>query len=78
MTLKELRVSDLYNLMDELDAIMKNPRFNSQTIAFRTGVKRMRCYLDHVASGLRMINGGEFESHNIEAIHKHKREQWER
>lgn len=72
MTLKELRVTDLYNLMDELDAILKDYSFNSKTMAYRTGVKRMRVYLDHVASGLRMIKGGEFESHNM-AIHKRRR-----
>lgn len=73
MTLEELKVTDLYDLMDELDIIMQSPQFNSQMIAFRTGVKRMRCYLDHVASGLRMIKGGEYEAHNIERIHKHNR-----
>lgn len=72
MTLKELRATDLYDLMDELDGIMKEYNFNSKTMAYRTGVKRMRVYLDHVASGLRMIQGGEFEPHNL-MLHKKRR-----
>ena len=72
MTLKELRVNDLYDLMDELDRIMCEPRFNSRPFAYRVGVRRMRCYLDHVVSGLRMIQGGRFEPHNIQSIHKHR------
>lgn len=73
MTLKEIRVIDLYDLMDELDAIMRDYGFNAKPHAYRTGVKRMRCYLDHVASGLRMVKGGEFEPHNIQNIHRHNR-----
>lgn len=73
MRLKDLRVIDLYDLMDELDGILRSPHFNSYPFAYRTGVKRMRTYLDHVASGLRMIQGGEYEPHNIYSIHKHNR-----
>ena len=73
MRLKDLRVADLYDLMDELDEIKDRVDFNSQPFPVRTGVRRMRVYLDHVASGLRMIRGGEYEKHNIEAIHMHKR-----
>ena len=73
MRLKDLRVIDLYDLMDELDGILKEPHFNSYPFAYRMGVKRTRTYLDHVASGLRMIQGGRFEPHDIQNIHKHNR-----
>lgn len=73
MTLRELRVIDLYDLMDELDGIMKSFELNSKPHSYRAGIKRMRCYLDHVASGLRMIKGGEYEPHDIHHIHKHNR-----
>lgn len=73
MTLKDLRVIDLYDLMDELDAELRSPHFNSYPFAYRMGVKRMRCYLDHVASGLRMIKGGRFEPHDMQNIHRHNR-----
>lgn len=73
ITLDELKTIDLYNLMDELDRIMCEPRFNSRPFAYRVGVRRMRCYLDHVASGLRMIQGGRFEPHDIQNIHKNNR-----
>lgn len=73
MRLKDLSVTDLYDLMDELDSIIRRVDFNSQPFSYRTGVKRMRTYLDHVASGLRMIKGGDFESHNISSIHYHNR-----
>lgn len=73
MRLKDLRVIDLYDLMDELDGIMREAHFNSRTFSFRTGVRRMRNYLDHVASGLRMIEGGEYEPHNIQSIHRRSR-----
>lgn len=73
MTLKELRAIDLYDLMDELDDIMSSPGFNSKTHSYRVGIKRTRCYLDHVASGLRMIKGGHYEPHDIQNIHKHNR-----
>ncbi len=77
MTLRELRVADLYGLMDELDGIMSDVNFNGKPYPYRIGVKRMRCYLDHVASGLRMIKGGELEPHDIGHIHRHNRsEQW--
>ena len=55
MRLEELRVKDLYELMDELDGIQRRLDFNSYPFAYRTGIQRMRVYLDHVASGLRMI-----------------------
>ena len=74
MTLKDIRVVDLYNLMDELDAILRHPHFNSYPHSYRAGVKRMRTYLDHVASGLRMIKGGNFEPHDIMNIHFYKRD----
>lgn len=73
MTLRDIRVVDLYDLMDELDSIMRGLDFNSRPHVYRVGVKRMRCYLDHVASGLRMIKGGEYEPHDIAHIHKHNR-----
>lgn len=73
MRLKDIKTTDLYNLMDELDAIMRSVDFNSRPFAYRAGVKRMRTYLDHVASGLRMIKGGDYESHNISSIHYHNR-----
>lgn len=73
MKLKDIEVTDLYELMDDLDAVLRSPHFNSYPFAYRVGVKRMRTYLDHVASGLRMIKGGEFEAHNIKSIHYHKR-----
>ena len=73
MRLKDLRVIDLYDLMDELDAILRSPHFNSYPFPYRMGVKRMRNYLDHVASGLRMIRGGRFEPHDIQNIHRHNR-----
>lgn len=70
MTLKNLRTVDLYDLMDELDEILRSYDFNSRPFVYRTGVKRMRIYLDHVASGLRMIQGGEYEPHTIRSIHR--------
>lgn len=73
MTLKELKVADLYGLMDELDGILESYEFNGRPHPYRVGVKRMRTYLDHVASGLRMIKGGEYEPHDIHHIHKHNR-----
>lgn len=73
MTLRELKVTDIYDLMDELDDIMRDYGFNSKTHSYRVGIKRTRCYLDHVASGLRMINGGDYEPHDIQHIHKHNR-----
>ena len=73
MTLKDLRVIDLYDLMDELDGILKSYDFNSRPHTYRVGVKRMRNYLDHVASGLRMIKGGRYEAHDIQNIHRHNR-----
>lgn len=73
MTLKELRVIDLYDWMDELDGVLREPHFNSYPFTYRMGVKRMRNYLDHVASGLRMMRGGRFEPHDIQSIHKHNR-----
>ena len=72
MTLEELKVTDLYDLMDELDERMRKINFNGCPFTYRMGVKRMRVYLDHVASGLRMIKGGDFEPHNL-AIHKRRR-----
>lgn len=72
ITLDNLRTTDLYNLMDELDHIMRQPRFNSMRFSERVGVRRMRTYLDHVASGLRMIHGGDYEPHNL-SLHKHRR-----
>ena len=74
MTLKELRVVDLYSLMDELDGILKSYDFNAKPHAYRVGVKRMRNYLDHVASGLRMIKGGRYEPHDIQNIHRYRRD----
>lgn len=74
MRLEELRVKDLYELMDELDGIQRRFDFNSYPFAYRIGIQRMRVYLDHVASGLRMIKGGRFEPHNIASIHRHNRE----
>lgn len=73
MRLKELSTNDLYELMDELDHIIKAVSFNSKSYSYRTGVRRMRTYLDHVASGLRMIKGGDYEPHNIYSIHRHNR-----
>lgn len=73
MTLKNLRPVDLYDLMDELDRLLNAVDFNAKPIAYRTGVRRMRTYLDHVASGLRMIQGGELEPHDIRHIHQHNR-----
>jgi len=73
MTLDKLSTTDLYDLMDELDRIIKNVGFNSKPYSYRTGVRRMRIYLDHVASGLRMIKGGDYEPHNIYSIHRHNR-----
>lgn len=73
MRLKDLRVVDLYDLMDELDGMLKAIDFNEKPFAYRTGVRRMRCYLDHVASGLRMIQGGRHEPHDIQNIHRHNR-----
>ena len=74
MTLKDLRVIDLYDLMAELGGILKSYDFNSRPHTFRVGVKRMRNYLDHVASGLRMIKGGRYEAHDIQNIHRHNRD----
>jgi hypothetical protein len=74
MRLRDLRVIDLYDLMDELDGILKSYDFNSRPHAYRVGVKRMRNYLDHVASGLRMIKGGRYEPHDIQNIHRYRRE----
>lgn len=73
MTLQDLRVMDLYDLMDELDDTMQKINFNGTPFVYRTGVKRMRNYLDHVASGLRMIRGGDYEPHNIDQIHRHNK-----
>ena len=73
MTLDKLSTTDLYDLMDELDGILKSYDFNSRPHAYRVGVKRMRNYLDHVASGLRMIKGGRYEAHDIQNIHRHNR-----
>lgn len=73
MKLKDIEVKDLYDLMDDLDRMLKAPDFNSRPKEYRVGVRRMRNYLDHVASGLRMIRGGRFESHDISSIHKHNR-----
>ena len=72
MTLDELNVEDLYGWMDELDDIMGGAGFNGRPFAYRTGVRRTRCYLDHVASGLRMMRGGEYEAHSVGAIHRHR------
>lgn len=72
MTLKDIKLEDLYGIMDELDEIMCGAGFNGRPFAYRTGVRRMRCYLDHVASGLRMMRGGEFEPHSISSIHRHR------
>lgn len=58
--------------MDELDDIMGSAGFNGMPFAYRTGVRRTRCYLDHVASGLRMMRGGEYEAHSVGAIHRHR------
>ena len=74
MKLKDIKVSDLYDLEMELDKILKSPHFNSTPFAYRTGVRRMRTYLDHVASGLRMIKGGRYEPHDIQNIHKHNKD----
>jgi len=74
MRLKDLSVEDLYELMKELDERRKSMDFYSRPFAYRIGVQRMRVYLDHVASGLRMIKGGRFEPHNIASIHRHNRE----
>lgn len=71
--LDTLTAARFYALMDELDTIMNGPEFNSLTFARRTGLRRMRTYLDHVASGLRMWQTNRFEPHNIETIHKHTR-----
>lgn len=73
MRIKDLKVEDIYDLMDELDVIMKDVQFNSRPFSVRTGIRRVRCYLDHVASGLRMIQGGRYEPHDIQNIHKHNR-----
>ena len=73
MRLKDLKVADLYDLMDELDKIKVDIDFNSKPFSYRTGVKRTRTYLDHVTSGLRMINGGSYEPHDIQHIHSHRR-----
>lgn len=73
MKLDDLTVEGLYGIMDELDHIMCQPRFNSMPFAERVGVRRMRTGLDYVASGLRMMQGGEYEAHNINSIHHHKR-----
>ena len=35
MTLEELKVTDLYELMDELDGILKSYDFNSKPHAYR-------------------------------------------
>lgn len=74
MRLKDLSVEDLYELMKELDERRKSMDFYSRSFAYRTGIQRMRVYLDHVASGLRMIQGGDFEAHTIETIHKKRYE----
>lgn len=72
MTLKDLKPEDLYGIMDELDDIMGGAGFNGRPFAYRTGVRRMRNYLDHVASGLRMMRGGEYEAHSVGTIHRHR------
>lgn len=69
-----MSVEDLYELMKELDERRKSMDFYSRPFAYRTGIQRMRVYLDHVASGLRMIQGGDFEVHTIETIHKKRYE----
>lgn len=74
MRLKDLSVEDLYELMKELDERRKSMDFYSRPFAYRIGIQRMRVYLDHVASGLRMIQGGDFEAHTIETIHKKRYE----
>ena len=74
MRLKDLSVEDLYELMKELDERRRSMDLYSRPFAYRIGVQRMRVYLDHVASGLRMIKGGRFEPHNIASIHRHNRE----
>lgn len=73
MRLKDLRLTDLYNLMDELDSIMKRVDFNSKPFSVRVGIRRVRTHLDHVTSGLRMIQGGDYEPHDIQNIHRHNR-----
>lgn len=79
MRLKDLKVKDIYELQDELDEILKDIGFNSKPENYRRGIKRIRIYLDYLASGLRMYNGGPVEDHNITSIHFHRRqqEQWE-
>ncbi len=72
-TLDELKTTDLYGWMDELDRIMRQPGFNSMPFAERVGVRRMRTGLDYVASGLRMMQGGEFEPHSVQSIHGRRR-----
>lgn len=69
-----MSVEDLYELMKELDERQKSMDFYSRPFAYRIGIQRMRVYLDHVASGLRMIQGGDFEAHTIETIHKKRYE----
>jgi hypothetical protein len=73
ITLDKLKTTDLYNLMDELDFIMRQPRFNSMPFAERVGVRRMRTGLDYVASGLRMMQGGDYEPHSVQSIHGRRR-----
>ncbi len=79
MKIKDLTVKDIYELQDELDTILGDIGFNSKPEGYRRGVKRTRLYLDYLASGLRMINGGPLEDHTITSIHFHRREQegWE-
>ena len=73
MNLKDLRVEGLYELMDELDEILHDLDFNARPMGYRFGIRRMRTYLDHVASGLRMVQGGRYEPHCIMDIHFHNR-----
>lgn len=72
ITLDELKTTDVYGLMDELDHIMCQPSFNSMKFSQRVAVRRMRTGLDYVASGLRMMQGGDYEPHNI-ALHNRRR-----
>lgn len=76
--LERLQVEDLYELMNELESIMNTPGFNGRPFSYRVGVRRMRTYLDHVASGLRMMRGGGFEPHDVWNIHRKRKEQWMR
>jgi len=74
MKIKDTTPAELYELIDELEQIKSAYNFNSLPFPYRMGVKRMRVYLDHVVSGLRMVKGGPFEPHNIASIHNRKRQ----